>query len=63
MLELIEYKALPETGRDYDEESFLRFSENLQGAAGAGAGDVENSQDYQINIIAALIQKIHRNLN
>ena len=56
---MIENKPLAEP--DNDDEDYQRFLETLEQVQGGEYKELENIERYQINIIAALVQKIHRN--
>jgi len=57
-LEIIENKPIAEP--DHDDEDYQRFLETLEQVQGGEYKELENIETYQINIIAALVQKIHR---
>ena len=56
---MIENKPIAEP--DNDDEDYQRFLETLEQVQGGEYKELENIERYQINIIAALVQKIHRN--
>jgi len=58
VLEIIENKPIAEP--DHDDEDYQRFLETLEQVQGGEYKELENIETYQINIIAALVQKIHR---
>ncbi len=57
-MEIIENKPIAEP--DHDDEDYQRFLETLEQVQGVEYKELENIETYQINIIAALVQKIHR---
>lgn len=57
-MEIIENKPIAEP--DHDDEDYQRFLETLEQVQGGEYKELENIETYQINIIAALVQKIHR---
>ena len=58
VLELIERKPLSEP--DHDNEDYQKFLQSLDQVGAGKDRELVNIETYHINIIAALVQKIHR---
>ena len=58
VLEIIEGKPLSEP--DHDDEDYQKFLQSLDQVGAGKDRELVNIETYHINIIAALVQKIHR---
>jgi len=58
VLEMINYQPLMELTRD--EDDFEAFKQSLREIRDGGDSEVADIQDYQVNIIAALVETLHR---